>query len=69
MKWKITAPASHPNICSGFFDPFYRVPGNDATGSGLGLTIVRNIAARYGGQITLGPAVTGGLLFRFTQPT
>ncbi|GAB7126746.1 ATP-binding protein [Silvimonas sp. JCM 19000] len=62
-------PGIAPEHLQRIFDPFYRVPGNDATGSGLGLTIVRNIAARYGGQITLGPAVTGGLLFRFTQPT
>jgi len=36
------------------FDPFYRIPGNDAEGSGLGLSIVRTIAARIGAEVTLG---------------
>jgi two-component system, OmpR family, sensor kinase len=37
------------------FDRFYRVPGQDAGagGSGLGLSIVRRVVERYGGQITL----------------
>jgi two-component system OmpR family sensor kinase len=36
------------------FDPFYRITGNDAEGSGLGLSIVRTIAARIGAEVTLG---------------
>lgn len=35
------------------FDPFYRVLGQVETGSGLGLTIIQEIAQRYGGQVTL----------------
>lgn len=35
------------------FDPFYRVIGNDAYGSGLGLSIVKTIVDRVGGSITL----------------
>ena len=38
------------------FDPFYRVPGGGAGGSGLGLSIVRVIAQRIGGQVSLGPS-------------
>ncbi|AIY42138.1 hypothetical protein LT85_2980 [Collimonas arenae] len=38
------------------FDPFYRVLGNDAVGSGLGLSIVQTIASRIGAQVRLGPA-------------
>ena len=35
------------------FDPFYRVLGQAATRNGLGLTIIQEIAKRYGGQIRL----------------
>ncbi len=35
------------------FDPFYRVLGNDAVGSGLGLSIVAAIAERMGATVTL----------------
>lgn len=35
------------------FDAFYRILGNDSQGSGLGLSIVKIILLRVGGQITL----------------
>ena len=35
------------------FDPFYRVLGNEQTGSGLGLSIVKTIATRIGAKIEL----------------
>ena len=35
------------------FDPFYRILGSDIEGSGLGLSIVRKIAARIGAVVTL----------------
>jgi two-component system, OmpR family, sensor kinase len=35
------------------FDPFYRILGSDTDGSGLGLSIVKKIAARIGATITL----------------
>ena len=35
------------------FDPFYRVLGNGDEGSGLGLSIVKTIAARYRAEINL----------------
>lgn len=36
------------------FDPFYRVLGSDEIGSGLGLSIVQTIAARFGAKVSLG---------------
>ena len=36
------------------FDPFYRVLGNEETGSGLGLSIVHTIAERIGAKVVLG---------------
>jgi len=38
---------------SRIFDPFYRIPGNEAPGSGLGLSIVRAIAERAGAVVTI----------------
>jgi len=35
------------------FDPFYRALGNDALGSGLGLSIVQAIAERIGAEVRL----------------
>ncbi|MDO5068811.1 MAG: ATP-binding protein [Neisseria zoodegmatis] len=35
------------------FDPFYRVLGSGTEGSGLGLSIAKTIAERYGGTISL----------------
>lgn len=45
------------------FDPFYRVLGNEATGSGLGLSIVSTVVQRLGGEVLLEDAksLTGGL--------
>jgi two-component system OmpR family sensor kinase len=40
------------------FDPFYRVLGTEALGSGLGLSIVKTIAERMGAQIQLSYANT-----------
>ncbi len=35
------------------FDPFYRVPGSDQSGSGLGLTIVKAVADRHGLRLSI----------------
>ncbi len=51
------------------FERFYRVPGSDAPGSGLGLSIVKQIAILHGGTIELIPRPTGGLTARVLLPT
>lgn len=38
------------------FDAFYRVLGNGATGSGLGLSIVGTLVQRLGGEVALDEA-------------
>lgn len=61
------APEYHERV----FDPFYRVPGNQAQGSGLGLSIVQTITKRIGAQITLAyadPAGKSGLRVEVSFP-
>ncbi|GAB3412327.1 sensor histidine kinase [Massilia agilis] len=46
------------------FEPFYRIEGSrsrESGGTGLGLTIARNIAEQHGGSIALANAAGGGL--------
>jgi signal transduction histidine kinase len=43
------------------FDRFWRRDSSDATGSGLGLSIVRSVAERHGAQVSLGRSPLGGL--------
>ena len=43
------------------FDRFHRELGSGATGSGLGLSIVRSVLARHGGTIHLRDSGLGGL--------
>jgi signal transduction histidine kinase len=64
-----------PGIADGelerVFEPFYRLEAsrNRATGgSGLGLTIARNIARAHGGELTLRNRPAGGLEALLTLP-
>jgi len=50
------------------FDRFYRVPGSGALGSGLGLSIVSEIAARHAAAVTLDARPGGGLVVRVRFP-
>ncbi|WP_284256328.1 ATP-binding protein [Acidocella aquatica] len=61
------APEYHERV----FDPFYRVPGNQALGSGLGLSIVKTIINRIGAEITLAyadPETKSGLRVEVSFP-
>lgn len=49
------------------FEPFNRVVPLDQ-GSGLGLSLVRDIVARHNGQVTVGDAPGGGALFEILIP-
>ncbi|HWP19263.1 MAG TPA: HAMP domain-containing sensor histidine kinase [Burkholderiaceae bacterium] len=52
------------------FEPFYRMPGHaeHAGGVGLGLSLVRQIAARHGGQARCEPREGGGSCFVLSLP-
>jgi two-component system sensor histidine kinase QseC len=41
------------------FEPYYRVPGSTSVGSGLGLSIVREVVDRLGGTISISAGPTG----------
>ena len=48
-----------PEDLARVFDRFYRVPGNDQPGSGLGIAIAKKAADRHHGTITLSPGNDG----------
>jgi signal transduction histidine kinase len=52
------------------FDPFYRLPGARERdgGVGLGLSLVRQIARKHGGEVVCTARVGGGSCFRITLP-
>jgi two-component system sensor histidine kinase MprB len=51
------------------FDRFYRSPGSRTMpGSGLGLSIVRQVAERHGGSVRAGRSPEGGAAFWLTVP-
>lgn len=50
------------------FKPFHRLHNRSQSGSGLGLSICRDIVSTYNGRIWHEPAPNGGSIFYFTLP-
>jgi two-component system sensor histidine kinase MprB len=62
-------PGIEPEDLPKIFDRFYRAPAaRGLPGSGLGLSIVREIARAHGGTATAEAAPDGGTIFRFKIP-
>ena len=56
------APADLPHV----FDRFYK--GTSSNGSGLGLTIARNLVMAHGGTLAVANRLEGGTAFTATLP-
>lgn len=66
-----TAPGASLAECEQLFERLYRMDGSrnrNSGGSGLGLSICRNIVEAHGGQIFAEPGPDGGLLITTTLP-
>jgi signal transduction histidine kinase len=50
------------------FERFYRAPGSDAAGSGLGLALVKEVVTWHGGCITVDSEIGCGSCFTATLP-
>ena len=57
-----------PEYLSRVFDRFFRVPGRTTKGSGLGLTIAREIVQAHGGAIGVASDLGRGSRFWLTLP-
>ncbi len=58
-----------PRAATALFEPFARLHGETYQGTGIGLTIVRRIVERHGGQVWATGEPDGGATFSFTLPT
>jgi signal transduction histidine kinase len=56
---KDSGPGISPELYNAVFERFFRIPGSDAQGSGLGLSIVRRLAEALGSPVHLGPGLDG----------
>lgn len=64
-------PGIAPEEIEKVFEPFYRVESSrnrDTGGSGLGLSIARDVAQAHGGSLVLENRAEGGLEARLTLP-
>jgi two-component system OmpR family sensor kinase len=55
-----TGPGIPPSERERVFDRFYRLPGSETSGSGIGLALVRSIARHHGAEVRLLDATEGG---------
>jgi NtrC-family two-component system sensor histidine kinase KinB len=61
-------PGITPEHQEHVFERFYRVPGTNKNGAGLGLSIAREIVAAHGGEIGVLSPESGGSEFMFVLP-
>jgi signal transduction histidine kinase len=65
---KDTGEGISPEFRERIFEKFFQVPGGKSGGSGLGLTIAREIVLAHGGKIGVESEVGKGSTFWFTLP-
>ncbi len=58
------APEHQPRL----FEKFYRVPGSEPGGAGLGLSIVRDVVEAHGGKVGVQSARGAGSVFWLELP-
>jgi signal transduction histidine kinase len=63
-----TGPGIPEESLPKLFDPFYRVPGSRAPGSGIGLATVHRIVKAHGGHIHVRSALGAGSRFEIRLP-
>jgi signal transduction histidine kinase len=71
IRFRDGGPGIPPEQLARVFDAFYRLESSrsrETGGTGLGLTIARNIAERHGGEIAIANHPDGGLLVTLTFP-
>jgi NtrC-family two-component system sensor histidine kinase KinB len=61
-------PGITPDHQEHIFERFYRVPGTNKSGAGLGLSITREIVVAHGGEIGVLSPAEGGSEFMFVLP-
>jgi len=64
-----SGPGVPPELRERIFDRFFRAPGEPPGGSGLGLSIAKEIVEAHGGQIGVTGDPGRGATFWFTLPT
>lgn len=62
-------PGIPPEEMKTIFEPFYRVPGTQAGGTGIGLSIVKGFVVAHGGTVEVEPNPGGGARFVVTLPS
>jgi two-component system sensor histidine kinase TctE len=63
-----TGPGIPPEERDMVLERFYRVPGTLGDGSGIGLSIVREVVDGAGGSLTLSTGASGGLKVEMRLP-
>ena len=61
-------PGIAPEHQARIFDRFFRIPGSDSSGAGLGLAIAKEIVASHGGNVGVNSTPGTGSEFYFDLP-